>query len=68
MRDVTDAMANNGRTVYKNTTEESVKSMAKREAVDKEAGYHAAVQHMDKKISRKKDSSDATRMNNTETR
>ena len=65
MRDVKNAMANNGRTVYENTTEEAIASMVKREAVDKETGYRAAIQAMDKKLARKKDSSEMTRINST---
>ena len=52
MRDILDAIKNNGRTVYENTTEEAIESMAKRQAIDKEAEYHAAVQAMDKRLAR----------------
>lgn len=68
MRDVLDAMKNNGRTVYENTTEEAIESMAKRQAVDKEAGYHAAIQAQDKKLARQKDSSEMTKRNVTDKR
>ena len=64
-RNILDAVKNNGRTVYTGTSEEAIKSMAKRQAIDKEAGYHAAVQSMDKKLSRKKAASETTRLNNT---
>jgi hypothetical protein len=65
MRDIISAIKNNGRTIYENTTEEAIESMVKRQAVDKEAGYHAAIQSMDKKLARKKDPSEMTRVNNT---
>lgn len=68
MRDVLDAMKNNGRTVYENTTEEAIESMAKRQAIDKEAGYHAAIQAQDKKLARQKDSSEMTKRNVTDKR
>lgn len=65
MRDILDAIKNNGRTVYENTTEEAIESMAKRQAVDNEAGYHAAVQAMDRRLARQKDPSEMTRVNTT---
>lgn len=68
MRDVLDAMKNNGRTVYENTTEEAIESMAKRQAIDKEAGYHAIVQAQDRKLARQKDPSEMTKMNVTDKR
>lgn len=68
MRDVLDAMKNNGRTVYENTTEEAIESIAKRQAVDKEAGYHAAIQAQDKKLARQKDSSEMIKRNVTDKR
>jgi hypothetical protein len=52
MRDIIDAIKNNGRTVYEGTTEEAIKSMTKRQAVDKEAGYHAIIQAKDRKLAR----------------
>jgi hypothetical protein len=65
MGDIIDAIKNNGRTVYENTSEEAIESMVKRQVADKEAGYYAAVQAMDKKLARKKDPSEATRINIT---
>ena len=52
MRDILDAIKNNGKTVYENTTEEAIESMAKRQAVDNEARYHAAVQATDRRLAR----------------
>lgn len=63
MGDIIDAIKNNGKTVYENTSEEAIESMVKRQVADKEAGYHAAIQAMDKKLARKKDPSEATRIN-----
>lgn len=65
MHDILDAIKNKGRTVYENTTEEAIESMAKQQAVDKEAGYHAAVHAMDKRLARQKDPSEMTRVNTT---
>lgn len=52
MRDILDAIKNKGRIVYENTSEEAIESMAKRQAVDNEAKYHAAVQATDRRLAR----------------
>lgn len=65
MRDIINAIKNNGRTIYEGTTEEAIKSMAKRQAADKKAGYHAIIRAQDKRLARQKDPSEMTRMNNT---
>lgn len=65
MRDILDAIKNKGRIVYENTTEDAIESMAKRQAVDNEAKYHAAVQATDRRLARQKDPSEMTRVNTT---
>jgi hypothetical protein len=63
-----DATATSTASATSNQPVSEIERMAKRQAVDKEAGYHAAIQAQDKKLARQKDSSEMTKRNVTDKR